>query len=54
MNKKIRIEIHLQNNEVKILDKLANFNLRSRKNFCETEILKCIKTFEDERKKSKT
>ena len=24
MNKKIRIEIHLQSNEVKILDKIAN------------------------------
>ena len=54
MNKKIRIEIHLQSNEVKILDKISNLNSRSRKNFCETEILKCINTFIDERKKTKT
>lgn len=41
---KIRIEIHLEEKDVKKLDKLAKENGRSRKNFCETEILKVINT----------
>jgi hypothetical protein len=39
---KVRIEIHLEPKEVKILDKLAKDNGRSRKNFCETEIRKLV------------
>ena len=39
---KVRIEIHLESKEVKVLDKLAKDNGRSRKNFCETEIRKLI------------
>ena len=37
MNKK-RIEIHLTDDEVKTLDKLASQDGRSRKNYCETII----------------
>lgn len=39
---KIRIEIHLEEEEVKRLDKIAKDDGRSRKNFCETEIRKII------------
>jgi len=39
---KVRIEIHLEESEVKILDKLAKEQDRSRKNFCEVEIKKLI------------
>lgn len=39
---KVRIEIHLDSKEVKVLDKLAKDNGRSRKNFCETEIRKLV------------
>ncbi len=39
---KVRIEIHLDPKEVKLLDKLAQETRRSRKNFCETEIRKLI------------
>jgi hypothetical protein len=38
----IRIEIHLDKQEVKDLDKLSKSQGRSRKNFCETEILRLI------------
>ena len=41
---KVRIEIHLEEKDVKKLDKLAKENGRSRKNFCENEILKVINT----------
>ena len=40
---KIRIEIHLEKKEVKIIDKIAVEQGRSRKNLCETEIKKIIK-----------
>jgi len=39
---KVRIEIHLTVDEVKVLDAIAKSNSRSRKNFCETEIRKII------------
>jgi hypothetical protein len=39
---KVRIEIHLETKEVKLLDKLAKSEGRSRKNLCETEIKKLI------------
>lgn len=42
MPDKVRIEIHLESKDVKVLDKLAKDNGRSRKNFCETEIRKLI------------
>ena len=42
---KVRIEIHLESKEVKVLDKLAKDNGRSRKNFCETEIRKLIDAY---------
>lgn len=42
---KIRIEIHLEAKEVKILDKIAKEEGRSRKNLCETEIRKLIETY---------
>ncbi len=41
-SKKVRIEIHMDTKEVKILDKLAKEQGRSRKNLCETEIRKLI------------
>ena len=37
-----RIEIHLTEQETKILDEIASANGRSRKNLCETEIRKLI------------
>ena len=42
---KVRIEIHLEAKEVKLLDKLAKEESRSRKNFCETEIRKLIEAY---------
>jgi hypothetical protein len=42
---KVRIEIHLESKEVKLLDKLSKEQCRSRKNFCETEIRKLIETY---------
>lgn len=42
---KIRIEIHLEAKEVKILDKIAKEESRSRKNLCETEIRKLIEAY---------
>ena len=42
---KVRIEIHLEAKDVKLLDKLAKYNGRSRKNFCETEIRKLVEVY---------
>lgn len=42
---KVRIEIHLEAKEVKLLDKLSKEEGRSRKNFCETEIRKLIEAY---------
>jgi metal-responsive CopG/Arc/MetJ family transcriptional regulator len=42
---KVRIEIHLEAKEVKLLDKLAKQEGRSRKNLCETEIRKLIDAY---------
>jgi mRNA-degrading endonuclease RelE of RelBE toxin-antitoxin system len=42
---KVRIEIHLESKEVKLLDRLAKEEGRSRKNFCETEIRKLIEPY---------
>ena len=51
---KTRIEIHLEPKEVKTLDKIAELNGRSRKNYCETEIRLIIQSFlSDEEKKDK-
>lgn len=52
---RIRIEIHLTDKEVKILDKIAEQQGRSRKNLCETEIRKLISLFvlgEEKKKKN--
>jgi hypothetical protein len=38
MQNKVRIEIHLDDKEVKVLDKIAKEAGRSRKNLCENEI----------------
>ena len=38
-----RIEIHLTEEETKVLDQVASADGRSRKNLCETEIRKLIK-----------
>jgi len=38
-----RIEIHLTEEETKVLDQIASADGRSRKNLCETEIRKLIK-----------
>lgn len=51
---KTRIEIHLLEAEVKILDKIAEKEGRSRKNFCETSIRSIIKSLEGGQKKIKT
>lgn len=42
---KVRIEIHLESKEVKLLDKLSKEQGRSRKNFCEVEIRKLIEAY---------
>lgn len=41
---KNRIEIHLNDEETKLLDVIAEQQGRSRKNLCETEIRKLIST----------
>lgn len=40
----VRIEIHLDPKDVKILEKLAKEERRSRKNFCESVIKKFVET----------
>lgn len=47
---KIRIEIHLSEQEAKALDKIAKQDDRSRKNFCETVIRSIIKSFDGQKK----
>jgi predicted transcriptional regulator len=42
---KVRVEIHLTTREVKVLDKLAKVEDRSRKNFCESVIKQLIDAF---------
>ena len=42
---KTRIEIHLTEQEVKALDKIAELDGRSRKNYCETQIRLIISSF---------
>jgi metal-responsive CopG/Arc/MetJ family transcriptional regulator len=54
MEMKIRIEIHLSEQEAKALDKIAKQDGRSRKNYCETSIRSIIKSFEGGQKKIKT
>ncbi|MFN8144906.1 MAG: hypothetical protein U0073_10825 [Bacteroidia bacterium] len=41
---KVRVEMHLKLAEVKALDKIAESEGRSRKNFCETAIRKILQT----------
>lgn len=48
-----RIEIHLTSKEVKKLDTIAKNEGRSRKNYCETQIRKCISNIIIIRQKSK-
>ena len=43
---KVRIEIHLTDEETKILDQIAGADGRSRKNLCETEIRKLIERWQ--------
>ncbi len=43
---KVRIEIHLTEEETKLLDEIAFEDGRSRKNLCETEIRKLIKRWQ--------
>ena len=43
--KKIRVEIHLTEEEVKKLDVIAKSDGKSRKNFCETSIKKIIDVY---------
>jgi len=50
---KTRIEIHLTEQEVKALDKIAEQDGRSRKNYCETAIRSIIQSFEGGKKKKK-
>lgn len=51
---KTRIEIHLDSKEVKVLDRIAEQQGRSRKNLCETEIRLIIQSFlSGEEKKDK-
>ena len=50
---KVRIEIHLTNDEVKQLDNIAKEQGRSRKNLCETEIRKVISELAFSPKKKK-
>lgn len=50
---KIRIEIHLSEDETAKLDTIANDNGRSRKNYCETAIRSIIQSFERGQKKIK-
>lgn len=41
-----RIEIHLTEEETKLLDQIASADGRSRKNLCETEIRKLIESWQ--------
>ena len=50
---KTRIEIHLTEQEVKSLDKIAELDGRSRKNYCETQIRLIISSFEGGKKSIK-
>lgn len=50
---KVRIEIHLTKEATKILDAIAKADGRSRKNFCEAEILKIVQAKEQSLKKVK-
>jgi len=50
---KVRIEIHLLDAEVETLDKIAEQDGRSRKNYCETVIRSIIQSFEGGQKKIK-
>lgn len=50
---KVRIEIHLTEAETKALDKIAEQEGRSRKNYCETQIRSIIQSFEGGKKKKK-
>lgn len=50
---KVRIEIHLTKEVTKILDAIAKADGRSRKNFCEAEILKIVQAKEQSLKKVK-
>ena len=54
LNMKTRIEIHLLETEVETLDKIADQDGRSRKNYCETAIRSIIQSFEGGQKKIKT
>lgn len=47
---KVRIEIHIEEDDVRLLDQIAEEQGRSRKNLCETEIKKVIA---ERKKKSK-
>jgi hypothetical protein len=53
LNMKTRIEIHLLETEVETLDKIAEQDGRSRKNYCETAICSIIQSFEGGQKKQK-
>ena len=50
---KVRIEIHLLDAEVETLDKIAEQDGRSRKNYYETVIRSIIQSFEGGQKKIK-
>lgn len=52
--KKVRIEIHLSEEEVRLLDALALNDGRSRKNFCETEIRNLLVRVEKKEQKTST
>lgn len=43
---KVRIEIHLTEEETETLDQIASADGRSRKNLCETEIRKLIERWQ--------
>jgi hypothetical protein len=43
---KVRIEMYLTKEETKILDQIASDDGRSRKNLCETEIIKLIECWQ--------
>lgn len=50
MSDKVRIEIHLDEKDVKVLDSIAEQEGRSRKNLCETEIRKLIEAHKKKKK----
>ena len=52
--KKVRIEIHLSQEETRLLDILALNDGRSRKNFCETEIRNLLVSGEKKEQKTST